>query len=140
MLSGLTDLVLHRPWLTIVLTLLATAAIGSGMRLLYADTDVTHDLPQNIPAVNPLIVSVLGLMTLIIVVRDPLPVLSTVDHSAEKFMETGRLHAARVLIVVLVFIASILAGGNAPELIPVVVTIALVLVSEEVKRLRHPTL
>ena len=101
---------------------------------------VTDALPENLPAVNPLIVSIVGLLALIIIVRDPLPVLSTVDHSDEKLMDTGRLHATRVLIVVLVFIAAVLAGEAASDLIPVIVTIALVLISEEVKRLRHPTL
>ena len=115
------------------------ASIGAALGASVMAT-VTDALPQSIPAVNPLIVSVLGLMALIIVTRDPLPVLSTVDHSAEKFMETGRLHATRVLVVVLVFIASVLAGEDAPALIPVVITIALVLISEEVKRLRRPTL
>lgn len=115
------------------------AAIGAALGASTVAT-VTDALPQNIPEVNPLIVSVLGLMALIIVVRDPLPVLSTVDHSAEKMMETGRLHATRVLIVVLAFTASVLAGDAASALVPVVVTIALVLISEEVKRLSHPTL
>lgn len=115
------------------------AAIGAALGASVVAT-LTDALPQNIPAVNPLLVSVLGLMALIVVVRDPLPVLSTVDHSAEKMMDTGRLHATRVLIVILVFVASVLAGGGATALIPIVITIALVLISEEVKRLRHPTL
>ena len=115
------------------------AAIGAALGASVMAT-VTDALPQSIPEVNPLIVSLLGLMGLIIVIRDPLPVLSTVDHSDEKLMDTGRLHATRVLIVVLVFIAAVLAGDAATDLIPVIVTIALVLISEEVKRLRHPTL
>jgi hypothetical protein len=115
------------------------AAVGAALGASVLAT-VTDALPQNIPAVNPLIVSVLGLMALVIVIRDPLPVLSTVDHSTEKLMDTGRLHATRVLVVVLVFIASVLAGESATALIPIVITIALVLISEEVKRVRHPTL
>lgn len=115
------------------------AAVGAALGASVMAT-LTDALPQNIPTVNPLIVSVLGLLALIIVVRDPLPVLSTVDHSSEKLMETGRLHATRVLIVVLVFIAAALAGARATALIPVVITIALILISEEVKRVRHPTL
>ena len=115
------------------------AAIGAALGASVMAT-VTDALPQNIPSVNPLIVSVLGLMALVIVIRDPVPVLSTVDHSDEKLMDTGRLHATRVLVVVLVFIAAVLAGEAATGLIPITVTIALVLISEEVKRLRHPTL
>lgn len=115
------------------------AAIGAALGASVMAT-VTDALPQNIPSVNPLIVSILALLALIIVVRDPLPVLSTVDHSDEKLMETERLHATRVLVVVLVFVAAVLAGKAATDLIPVIVTIALVLLSEEVKRIRHPTL
>lgn len=111
------------------------AALGASVM-----ATVTDALPQNIPVVNPLIVSVLGLMALIIATRDPLPVLSTVDSSDEKLMDAGRLHATRVLVAVLVFIAAALAGQNATDLTPIVITIALVLVSEEVKRIRHPTL
>ena len=58
----------------------------------------------------------------------------------EKLMETGRLHATRVLLVVLVFIAAVLAGDAATALVPIVITFALVLASEELKRIRRPTL
>ncbi|MDF1562826.1 MAG: MMPL family transporter [Deltaproteobacteria bacterium] len=46
----ITDWVLKRPWLTIGLTVLSFFVFGFGMRGMSADTDVTRDLPQNIPA------------------------------------------------------------------------------------------
>lgn len=117
--------------------MLAAMAAALGASVVATLTDA---LPQSIPNIDPLIVSALGLMALIIVVRDPLPVLSPVDHNEEKLMETGRLHATRVLLVVLVFIAAVLAGDAATALVPVVITFALVLASEELKRIRRPTL
>ena len=86
-----------------------------------------------------MVVSV-GLLALAIVIRDPPPVLSPVDHTDSKRMSTERLHASRTLTVVLVFASALLMGDQARGLIPVVIAIALVLVSEEVKRIRMPTL
>lgn len=50
MLPGLTDLVLRRPWAFVLATVVSAAFFGYGMRYLSADTDVTRDLPQHIPA------------------------------------------------------------------------------------------
>ncbi len=113
----------------------AGAAVGAT-----AVATITNALPDNLAGVEPLIVLFIGLLVLVIVVRDPLPVLSTVDHTDRKRMSTERLHATRVLTVVLVFVAALLTGGEATGLIPVVMAFALVLVSEELKRTRMPTL
>lgn len=117
--------------------LIAAVAAALGASVVATATDA---LPKTLPEVNPLIVSLVGLMAVIVVIRDPLPVLSTVDHSDRQLMDTGRLHATRVLMVVLVFFASLLAGQESDTLIPVIISLALVLVSEEVKRFRRPTL
>ncbi|MBW2734909.1 MAG: RND family transporter [Deltaproteobacteria bacterium] len=50
MLAGFTQRVVHRPWTAIFVAVLITAAFGSGVRQLRADTDVTNDLPQRIEA------------------------------------------------------------------------------------------
>lgn len=50
MLNRLTDRVLARPKMTILLVLLVTAFFGNAMRGLRADTDLTRDLPQQLPA------------------------------------------------------------------------------------------
>ena len=113
----------------------AGAAVGAT-----AMATVTNALPDNLSVVEPLVVVSIGLLALAIVVRDPLPVLSNVDHTDTKRMSTERLHASRTLTVVLVFVSALLMGSEARGLIPVVIAIALVLVSEEVKRLRMPTL
>ncbi len=47
---GLTEKVLKHPWATIISTLLFTACLGAGLKDIHADTDVTNDLPTNIPA------------------------------------------------------------------------------------------
>ncbi len=46
----LTDLVLRHPRWTIVLTLLSLVIFAFGLPRMHADTDVTRDLPQQIPA------------------------------------------------------------------------------------------
>lgn len=113
----------------------AGAAVGAT-----AMATVTDALPDNLSIVEPLVVVSIGLLALAIVVRDPLPVLSPVDHTDAMRMSAERLHASRVLTVVLVFLSALLMGGEARGLIPVVIAFALVLVSEEVKRIRMPTL
>ena len=46
----LTEKVCKHPWSTIAATLLITACLGAGLKDIHADTDVTNDLPTNIPA------------------------------------------------------------------------------------------
>ncbi len=113
----------------------AGAALGAT-----AMATITDALPENLSGVEPLIIVPIGLMTLVIVIRDPLPVLATVDYTDAKRMSTERLHASRVLSVVLVFVSALLMGGDARGLGPVVIAFALVLASEELKRIRMPTL
>lgn len=113
----------------------AGAAVGAT-----AMATVTSALPDKLSVIEPLVVVSIGLLALAIVVRDPLPVLSPVDHTDAKRMSTERLHASRTLTVVLVFVSALLMGNEARGLIPVVIAIALVLVSDEVKRIRMPTL
>lgn len=113
----------------------AGAAIGAT-----AVATITDALPDSLAGVDPLIVVSIGLIVLIVVVRDPLTVLSSVDHSDQRRMSTERLHASRVLVAVLVFVAALLMLGDATGLIPVIIAFALVLASEELKRVRMPTL
>lgn len=109
------------------------AAVGASVVATAAEA-----LPQTLPSIRPLVVLMVGLLALIIVVRDPLPVMSTVDHSDLKLMSTARLHAARVLVGVLVFVAALLAGQDVVGLGPVIIAIGLVLASEELVRIRRP--
>lgn len=95
-------------------------------------------LPERLPSIQPLMVTAVGLLALIIVTRDPLPVMSTVDHSDRKLMSTQRLHAARVLTVVLLFVAALLAGQDVGGLGPLIFAYALVLASEELERIQRP--
>lgn len=111
------------------------AALGAA-----AIATITDALPETIPSINPVIVVVTGLLALIIVVRDPLPVLSNVDHNDQKRMSSERLHGSRVLAVVLVFASTLLAGPAAGGLVPTIIAFVLVLASEELKRVRRPTL
>ncbi len=50
MWAGLTDRVLARPWAALGLSLLVVGGLSAGLSRLTADTDVTKDLPQSLPA------------------------------------------------------------------------------------------
>lgn len=107
------------------------AAVGSSAVATAADA-----LPNRLPDVQPVIAVVVGLMVLLIVIRDPLLPISTVDSDPTQPMEHGRLHAARVLTGVLLFIAAILVGEDVAGLGPLIVALALALASDEVERIR----
>lgn len=109
------------------------AALGSSVVATAANA-----LPRTLPSVDPLIVLLVGLLALTIVVRDPIPLQSPVDADDTRLMSTARLHAARVLTVVLVFVAVILSGQEAIRLGPILIALALVLGSEELQRFRRP--
>lgn len=118
-------------------SLLAAVAAALGAT---ATATVFDAIPDALSGTEPLIVVVIGILVLIVVVRDPVPVLSSVDYSAAKRMSTERLHASRVLVVVLVFVSGLLMAGEATRLIPVTTALVLMLASEELKRFRMPTL
>lgn len=115
-------------WLSAVAAALGASAVAT----------VFDALPQGLPSIRPFVVVLVGLLALIVVARDPLPVTSAVDHSPHKLMRTDRLHAARVLTVVLVFVAAILAGQEAAGLGPVIIAVAMALASDELARMRTP--
>ncbi len=50
MWMGLTDRILARPWAALGLSLLVVGGLSAGLGRLTADTDVTKDLPQSLPA------------------------------------------------------------------------------------------
>lgn len=111
------------------------AAIGSSAVATAADA-----LPDRLPDVQPVIVVLVGLMVLLIVVRDPLLLISTVDSNSTRPMETDRLHAARVLAGFLVFVAALLLGQEVATLGPLIIALALTLASDELERIRTPSL
>lgn len=111
------------------------AAIGSSAVATAADA-----LPDRLPDVEPLVAVAVGLMVLLIVVRDPLLLISPVDSSQSQPMETGRLHAARVLSGVLVFAASLLLGQDVVGMGPLIIALALTLASDEIERIRTRSL
>lgn len=109
------------------------AALGSSAVATAADA-----LPETLPSIHPLVVVLVGLLALTIVVRDPVTVQAPVDHTDTKLMSTERLHAARVLTVVLVFVAAILSGQEVGGLGPIIIAFVLVLASDELERFRRP--
>lgn len=115
------------------------AAIGAALGASAVAT-ISEALPETLPSIRPLLVVVMGLLALLAVIRDPLPVLSTVDSSDLRSMERERLHGSRTLIGVLLFVAALLVGPSVTGLGPIMIAFALVLASEEVKRIRRPTL
>lgn len=111
------------------------AAIGSSAVATAADA-----LPDRLPDVQPVIALAVGLMVLLIVIRDPLLLISTVDSNPGEPMATGRLHAARVLTGVLLFTATLLVGDGVVGLGPLIIALALTLASDELERIRTRSL
>lgn len=81
---------------------------------------------------EPQILIAAGILALIAVVRKPEPPRSLVDARRKTPLEPRRLHVARVLIALLV-----LLGADAAQLAPLVFGLAVVLMSNELERLRR---
>lgn len=93
--------------------------------------------PRELPPVRPLLVAAAGILALLTVVREPEVPTSQVDARTKEFLEPRRLHASRGMVGVLVFVASVLAGIDGAAVVPLLVTLALVLASNELERIRR---
>jgi hypothetical protein len=108
------------------------AALGSS-----AVATLSQVFPQQMPDINQLLVVIIGSLALMAVVREPEPPTSLVDSRRKTPISQDRLHAGRGLIGVLVFVAAFLAGPDAAAMGPAVIALMLVLISNEIERIRR---
>lgn len=113
----------------------AAAAMGALGTSLIATA--SGAFPQQLPEYRPLLLVALGVVSLIAVIREPEPPTSQVDSKRKNFMETRRLHGARSLIGVLLFVAAFLAGAEAVAMVPAAIGMILALISNELERVRR---
>lgn len=113
----------------------SVTAIGSTLVASAADV-----FPRAVPDVVPYVVIPIGLIALLLVVRDPAAPISQVDARHGAFMRKDRLHASRSLVGILVFATSLLVGQTAEEIVPLGIALLLAVVSNEVEGLRRPDL
>ena len=93
--------------------------------------------PREVPEVRPLYVVAIGVLALMAVVREPTPPTSLVDSRLRTILEQPRLHASRSLFAVGVFAISVLMGPDTIATGVIAIALALVLVSNEVERIRR---
>ena len=98
------------------------------------------DLETQALTLRPEIVIPTGILVLIAIVRDPESPLSAVDSRRGGTLDVHRLHAARGITAVAIFLSTVLAGGEAAGMAPAAVAMAVALASNEVERLRRPAL
>ncbi len=110
----------------------ALAALGAS-----AIASLSQVFPQQMPDISQLLVLMIGVLALVAVVREPEPPTSLVDSRRKTPISQDRLHAGRGLIGVLVFGAAFLAGSDAAAMGPTVIALTLVLISNEIERIRR---
>lgn len=113
----------------------ALTAVGSTVVASVMDV-----FPRTFPEVVPYVVIPVGLIALLLVVRDPAPPISQVDAHHSAFMRKDRLQASRTLVGILVFASALLIGQSAEEVVPLAGALVLAIVSNEVARIRRPDL
>lgn len=96
--------------------------------------------PQTLPEIVPYMAIATGVVALLLVVRDPAPPISQVDARHAAFIREDRLHASRALIGLALFAMTLLVGLDAITFAPLLGGLLLVLISNEVERVRRPDL
>jgi len=110
----------------------ALVAIGSA-----SVAGLSSLFPEAVPDIRPLLVIVAGVLVLITVIREPEPPVEMVDSRRKNFISQSRLHASRSLTSVIIFTATLLSGPDATAMVPMIVALALVLISNEIERIRR---
>lgn len=87
--------------------------------------------------VRPILVTVAGVLAIITILRAPPEPMTLVDSKMKWRLDLGRLHGARSLVGIIVFVVAILYGEEADRVIPLLGLQALTLISGEVERLRR---
>jgi hypothetical protein len=94
--------------------------------------------PGDAFGVQPMAVTLIGLVALVTILRAPPEPTSLVDSRMKWSLSRDRLHGARSLTGILVFASALLSGGEVDRLVPVVIALVISLMSAEVERLRRP--
>jgi len=93
--------------------------------------------PLALPDVLPQVAIPAGLLSLLLVIRDPADPTCQVDARHAAFVRADRLHASRALIGGLVFAMVLLVGADANALVPLLFALLLAVVSNELELLRR---
>ncbi len=99
-----------------------------------AMASLTGAFPGQLPDTRPVIVLLVGVISLAAVIREPVEPTTQVDARHRAFLDQRRLYGARSLVAVSVFAMTILAGPQALASGPLALALALALVSNEVER------
>jgi hypothetical protein len=115
------------------------AVVCAGVGALGASVVATaaRAFPTQVPDVDPLVVTGIGLVALACILRLPPTPISLVDSRMKTPIGADRLHAGRSLVGVLVFVAALLAGAEVQTLYPLVAALVLALGSAEVEAARR---
>lgn len=111
---------------------LTAAVIAIGVTVVAAVFDA---FPQPPLELEPVPTIVIGLAALIVILRDPGEPVSVVDARHGALIDGARLHRARSLTAILIFITTLLAGERATAFLPLTLIVALVIVSNELELL-----
>lgn len=111
-----------------------SAGIAAAATLL---ATLTSAFPEVVPRVRPIIALGAGVVASILVSRDPAQPITQVDARHKAFLSQDRLHASRSLVGVLVFAMSLLTGDSAEGLAPTLTALVIVVVSNEIERIRR---
>ena len=117
------------------------AVISAAVTALAASVVVTaaQAFPQEVPDVRSGVVIGIGLVALVALVREPEPPVSLVDSRMKTMLVPSRLHNARAMTAVLVFLAAFLSGPDALTMVPAAGVVVLTLFSNEVERIHRRT-
>ena len=105
------------------------AAVGSSVV-----TNLGDAFPRTMPTFRPLLISSMGLLALVAVLREPVDPVSFVDSRNKRFLRRDRLHAGRAAAGILVFLGAIVSGDAALAVVPMGLVVATALVSTELER------
>ncbi|HEX6147375.1 MAG TPA: hypothetical protein VF083_11400 [Acidimicrobiia bacterium] len=105
------------------------AAVGSSVV-----TNLSDAFPRTMPTFRPLLISSMGLLALVAVLREPVDPVSFVDSRNKRFLRRDRLHAGRATAGILVVLGAIVSGEAALAIVPMGLVVATALVSTELER------
>lgn len=108
----------------------SVAALGAS-----AVATLTDAIPDALPELRPGLILAIGLAGMVAIMRDPVDPMSVTDSRDHRLLEGRRLHAARALVGILLFIAAQLMGPLAIGLIPALAGFVLGLTATERDRL-----
>lgn len=110
------------------------AAVGAATAASLVAT-LTGAFPQDLPRVDPLLVVAMGTLALVTIAREPAAPISFVDSRDRRFLRQDRLHLARILVGITLFVAALLAGEEALSTGPVALALLVAAFGSEVDRM-----